>query len=79
VKECLKNKIDELETNSKVTNIRDLYRSITDFKKAYQPRSNIIKNEKGDLATDSHGILVRWRNYLSQLFNVRGFNDVRLT
>jgi len=31
-KECLKAKIDELESNSKMKNIRDLHRSISDFK-----------------------------------------------
>jgi dsDNA-specific endonuclease/ATPase MutS2 len=32
-KEYLKAKIDELEINSKIKNIRDLYRGISDFKK----------------------------------------------
>jgi len=36
-KEYLKAKIDELETNSKIKNIRDLYRGINDFKKVYSP------------------------------------------
>jgi hypothetical protein len=58
--------------HSKIKNIRDLYRSINDFKKGYQPRSNIIKNEKGDMVADCHNILVRWKNHLSQLFNVNG-------
>ena len=38
----MKVKIDELETNSKIKNIRDLYRGINDFKKGYQPRTNIV-------------------------------------
>jgi len=32
-KACLRAKIEELETNSKIQNIRDLYRGIIDFKK----------------------------------------------
>jgi len=36
--EYLEDKIDELETNSKMKNIRDVYRDITDFKNGYQPR-----------------------------------------
>ena len=56
-KEYMKAKIDELKTNSKITNIRDLCRDITDFKKGYQPRTNIVKDEKGDFVTDSHSIL----------------------
>jgi len=33
-------------------------------------------NEKGDLVTDFHSIVARWRNYFSQLFNVHGDKDV---
>jgi len=48
-KAYLKVKIEELETNSKINNIRDLCRGINDFKKGYQPRTIIVKDEKGDL------------------------------
>jgi hypothetical protein len=34
----LKNKIDELATNSKNKNIRHLYKGINYFKRGYQPR-----------------------------------------
>jgi len=53
-----------------------LYRGISNFKKGYQPRCNIVKDENGDLVAKSHGILARWRNYFSQLFNVHGVKDV---
>jgi hypothetical protein len=56
-----------------------LITGINDFKKGYQPRTNIVKNEKGDLVADSHSIMARWRNYFSQLLNVHGVNDVRQT
>ena len=69
-------KIEELETNSKIQNIMDLYRGINDFQKGYQPRCNMVKDEKGDLAADSHSIVARWRNYFSQPFNVHGVKDV---
>jgi len=49
-----------------------LYRGINDFKKGYRPRSNIVKDEKGDLITDYHSILARWRNHISQLLNIHG-------
>jgi len=58
-KEYLKAKIDELETNSKTKNIRDLYRGISDFKKGYQPTINMIRDEKIDLVIDCHRILAR--------------------
>jgi len=65
MKEYLKAKIEELETNSKIRNIRDLYRGIYEFRKGYQPRTNILNDEKGDLFADSHIILARWRNHFS--------------
>jgi len=78
-KEYLKAKIEELENNSKLTKIRDLYRGINDLKTGYQPRTNIVKDEKGDLVEDSHSILVRLRNHFSQLLNKHGVNDARQT
>src|SRR5215468_3490195 len=76
-KAYLKTKIEELETNSKINNIRDLYRGINYFKKGYQPRTIIVKDEKGDLVADSRSIMVRWRNYFSQILNIQGTSDVR--
>jgi hypothetical protein len=58
-RECLKNKINELETNSKNENIRYLFRGINEFKKGYQPGTNMVKEENGDLLADSHSILNR--------------------
>ena len=62
-KEYLKAKIEELETNNKIKNIRDLYRGIANFKNGYQPRTIIVEDEKGDFVTDSHSILARRRKY----------------
>jgi hypothetical protein len=47
--EYLKDKIDELATNSKNNNIRDQYREINKFKNGYQPRRNLVTDENGDL------------------------------
>jgi hypothetical protein len=52
----------------------DLYRGINDFKKGYQPRTNILRMGEGDLVTDPYSIVASWRNYFSQLLNVRGVN-----
>jgi hypothetical protein len=76
-REYLKDKIDELATNSKNKNIRDLYRGVNDFKRGYQPRSNLMKDEKGELLADSHNSLNRLKNYFSQLLNVHRDSDVR--
>jgi hypothetical protein len=77
-KEYLKAKTNELETNNKNKNIRDLYRGINDFKKGYQPRTNVVKDEKGDLVAGSHIMLEVKESFLS-LLNVHGVNDVRQT
>ena len=52
----LKAKIETLETNSKIKNIRYLY---SDIKKGYQPRTDIVKDETGDLVTGSYSVLAR--------------------
>jgi hypothetical protein len=79
MKEYSKDKIEELETNSKIKNIWELYRGISDFKKGYLHRINILKDEQGDLVSDSHSILASWRNHFSRLLFIHGVNDVRQT
>ena len=54
-----------------------MYRGINDVKKGSQPRTGIVKDEKGDLVADSHNIMARWRNYFSQILNVHGISEVR--
>jgi hypothetical protein len=75
--EYLKHKINECATNNKNKNIRDLYRGINDFKRGYQPRSKVVKDRNGDLLADSHSIVIRWKNYVSQLLNVQRVIDIR--
>ena len=72
----LRAKIEELETNRKINNIKDLYTGINDMKKEYQHRTRIVKDVKGYLVADSHSIMARWRNYFSQILNVHGVSDV---
>jgi hypothetical protein len=73
----LKDKINELATNSENKNIRDLYRGLNKFQRGYQPRNNLMKDENGDLLADSRNILNKWKNYFSQLLNVHNISDVR--
>ena len=47
-KAYMKDKIQELENNSKIKNIRDIYRGTNDFKKGYQPRTNIAMDENDE-------------------------------
>jgi hypothetical protein len=65
--EYLKDKINELESNSKNKNSRDLYGGITEFKKSYQPRTDLVKVERGDIFADPHKIVNKWMNYFSAI------------
>jgi hypothetical protein len=56
--------------NSMNKYIRDLYRGINE-------RSNLVKDENGDLLADSHNIFNRWKNHFRQLLNVHRVSDVR--
>jgi hypothetical protein len=76
-REYLKDRINELKSNTKNKNIRDLYKDISEFKKGYQPRTNLVNEERGDLLVDPHKKLNRWKNYFCQLLNVHGVGCVR--
>jgi hypothetical protein len=78
-REYLKDKINEHESNSKNKNIRDLYRGINEFKKGYQCRTNLVKDQKGDLLMDPHKIVNRWMNYFCKLLNIWQVGDIRQT
>ena len=56
-----------------------MYRSISEFKRRYQSRTNVANDEKGNLVADSHIILTRWRKHFSRLLKINGVNDVRQT
>jgi hypothetical protein len=64
--------INELETNIENKNIGDLCTGINEFKNCYQPTTNIVKDENGDLLVDFHNIWNSWKNYFCQLLNVCG-------
>ena len=72
----LKSKLMKLNESKK---FRNWYRDISDFKKGYQSRTNIVQDEKRDLVTVSHSVSPRWMKFFSQLFVERGFSEVRQT
>jgi len=55
-----------------------LYRDINDFKKGYQPRTNMVKDGKV-IWLQTAIVMARGKNYFPQQFNVDGVNDVRYT
>jgi glucan phosphorylase len=61
-REYLKDKIIELESNSKNKNIREMYKTINEYIKGYQSRNNLVKCDMVKLFADPHRILNRWKN-----------------
>jgi hypothetical protein len=57
--EYLKDKINELESDSENKNIRGLYKGINTFKKGYQPRTNLVKDKRVNQLVDPHKMLDR--------------------
>jgi hypothetical protein len=78
-KHTWKPKLRNLKLTVRSTISGTCIRGINDFKKGYQPRTIIVKDEKGDSIPDSHSIMVRWRNYFSQILKEHGVSDVRQT
>jgi hypothetical protein len=76
-REYLRGKINELKTNNKNKNIRDLYRGINVIKKEYQPRINIINNENDNQLADLQSVLNRWKKCFNQVLNIHGLHNVR--
>jgi hypothetical protein len=72
-REYLKDRINELESNSKNKNIRDLYMGTNECKKGYHPRTMLVKDKRGNLLVDPHKILNRCKNYFCQLLNLLGW------
>jgi hypothetical protein len=52
-REYLKGKINHLVTNSKTKNIRSLCKRMTELKRGYQPKNNLVKDENGNLPANS--------------------------
>ena len=40
-----------------------VYRGISEFKKVYQPRGDLLKDERGDMVADSHSFFQRLVNH----------------
>jgi hypothetical protein len=79
MKEYLKAQIDKLETYSRIKKKYGFNGGITDFKNGYQPRTNTVKNDKGDLVAVFHSILARWRDNFTLLLNAHRVSDVKQT
>jgi hypothetical protein len=76
-REYLKDGSNELTRHSKNKNIRDFCREVNEFKKDYQPTTNLVKDGNCDQLADSHSILNRSKNYFSRLSIVHIVSNIR--
>jgi hypothetical protein len=75
----LKAKFEELKLTGVQKILGTCIGTSMNLRRICQPRTNIVKDEKGDVVVDSRRILVGWKDYFSQLLHVHGFNDIRNT
>jgi hypothetical protein len=59
------------------TKILEICRVINEFKKGYQPRIIIMKDENSNLLADPQSVLNSWKNFFNQVLKVHGIHDVR--
>jgi hypothetical protein len=52
------------------------YTDIHEFIKDCQPRTKLVKYDNGEMLADSLDTLIGWKNYLFQLLDIHGVNDV---
>jgi hypothetical protein len=69
----------KLESNRKNKKIGDMYRGITEFKEGYNPRTSLVKDERGNHRAHPHKTANRWKDYFCQVLNVQRTGDVRQT
>jgi len=74
-RQYLKRKIEEIEENCQSGNVRGMYMGINNFRKGFQARTEMVKDENDNLITDSTGVLNTWKNYFDQLLNVEFESD----
>jgi hypothetical protein len=60
-------------------NIRVMYKGITEYKKGYQPRTNLVKDKRGDLHVDRYKTVNEWKNYFCHLVNLLRADGFRQT
>ena len=69
-KKChLQSLVKELEIDSRQHNSRNFFQRVKSWRKGFQPRTNIISDENGQLMADSVRVVARWGQYFRGLLN----------
>ena len=65
----MKNVIESIEEDQKHNNTRKMYQTVNQFKKGYQHKFSIIRNEEGELAMNTKEKAEIWKEYFDKLLN----------
>lgn len=57
------------------TRLLETYRGLNEFKKGYEPRAKLMKDENFDLLLGYHNVSNRWKYYFSQVLGVHGVKE----
>lgn len=70
-KKCqfLKRKIEEIDENCHRNNVRGMYMGINNFRKRFQARTEVIKDDNENFITDPTRVINTWKNF-DRLLNV---------
>ena len=58
---------EETEQNSKQNKSRDLYKTVKNITKCFNPRLDVLKDDSNNVLTDSTDVLNRWKEYCEKL------------
>ncbi|XP_075979935.1 uncharacterized protein LOC142979060 [Anticarsia gemmatalis] len=68
-RDYLNNMVQDMETLIRANASRKFYQEVRTFKKGYQPRTQVMEDNNGNLTTSSEEIKTLWRNYFQTLLN----------
>jgi len=68
-KTCMKNVTESTEEYQKHNNTRKMFQRANQFKKGYQHKFSIIRNEKGELVMNTKEKAEIWKEYFDKLLN----------
>ncbi|KAI5720190.1 hypothetical protein M8J77_003158 [Diaphorina citri] len=70
-REFLNNKLDQIEKEDNMKNVRSFYQLVKQQRRTTQPKSTMIKDKDGTTLTGTTAVLERWAEYFKELLNVQ--------
>lgn len=70
-REFLNNKLDQIEKEDNMKNVRSFYQLVKQQRRTTQPKSTMIKDKDGTTLIGTTAILERWAEHFKELLNVQ--------